>query len=193
MNYMQYRELARTGDIVLFSGKGRISETIKWFSGSEWSHVGLVVRDYDDVLLWESTTLATVADLDSGMPRKGVQIVPLSARLESYDGDVAVRRAVQSLSVEQRCDLAVLRAAYKGRPYEESLCELASAAYDGPFGENTRDVSSLFCSELVAEAFIKFGWLPPQSKKPSNEYTPGDFACINVPDGTHEHLERLEA
>jgi hypothetical protein len=39
-----------------------------------------------------------------------------------------------------------------GRPYERDEIELLKSACDGKFGENKEDLSSLFCSELVAEA-----------------------------------------
>jgi len=92
--YSEIRETLRTGDIVLFSGKGGISAGIKWATLSRWSHVGMILKlvEYDFVTVWESTTLSDVADLESKMPRKGVQLVPLSARINRYDGDIAVRR-----------------------------------------------------------------------------------------------------
>jgi hypothetical protein len=41
-------------------------------------------------------------------------------------------------------------------------------------GINKEDLSSLFCSELVAEAYQKMGLLTEQL--PSNEYIPKDFS-----------------
>lgn len=83
-----------TGDIVLFSGKGGISAGIKWATLSRWSHVGMIVvlPEYDFVTVWESTTLSSLVDLDTKVPHKGVQLVPLSSRIEGYDGEVAVRQ-----------------------------------------------------------------------------------------------------
>lgn len=52
------------------------------------------------------------------------------------------------------------------------------AALDGPFdkllGQNAEDLSNMFCSELVAEAYQQIGLLA--DGLPSNEYVPGDFA-----------------
>ena len=95
--YEDIRENLKTGDIVLFSGKGGISHGIKLVTNSKWSHVGMVLRLPD-----------------------------------------------------------------------------SKAAYDGPLGHNEEDLSSLFCSELVAEAYQRIGLLT--SAMPSNEYTPKDFA-----------------
>ena len=67
-----------------------------------------------------------------------------------------------------------LRREVAGREYEQDTLELIKAAYDGPFGHNEEDISSLFCSELVAEAYQRLGLL--SEEKPSNEYTPADFS-----------------
>lgn len=71
------------------------------------------------------------------------------------------------------------------RPYEKSKLELIRSALD--FHEDfltflkneEEDLSSLFCSELVAAAYQHMGLLESDPKaekyKTSNEYTPDDF------------------
>tara|TARA_Y100000296_G_scaffold2569_2_gene3618 strand:+ start:1442 stop:2044 length:603 start_codon:yes stop_codon:yes gene_type:complete len=177
MNYSGIRDSLNTGDIVLFSGKGRISGMIKWFTGSPWSHVGMVLRltEYNMLLLWESTTLSKIKDINTGKARQGVQLVPLSERMKSYEGKVGIRR-LNMFDKYQAIDHDVLmkfREEVKGRPYEESKIELFKSAYDGVFGGNEEDLSSIFCSELVAEAYQRLGLLTEGT--PSNEFTPADF------------------
>ena len=61
-------------------------------------------------------------------------------------------------------------------PIRRSI-ELFKAAYDGWFGQNEEDLSSLFCSELVAEAYQRMGLISDGKKAlPSNEFTPKDFS-----------------
>ena len=176
MTYDDIRPGLQTGDIVLFSGKGSISDIIKRVTACKWSHVGMVLKseDWDMALLWESTTLSNIADLESGVPRQGVQLVPLSARLASYDGEVSIRALTTPLISSQRETLKAFRKEMTGRAYEEDKLELARSAYDGWGGGNREDLSSLFCSELVAEAFQRIGLL--SEAIPSNEYTPKDFS-----------------
>jgi len=46
-----------------------------------------------------------------------------------------------------------------------------------PLRDNEEDLSSLFCGELVAEAYQNIGLLKePLEGLPSNEFTPKDFA-----------------
>jgi hypothetical protein len=179
--YENARPGLKTGDIVLFSGKGGISAGIKWATLSRWSHVGmvLVLAEYDFVCLWESTTIANIKDLETGEFRKGVQLVPLSSRVQQYEGQI-VMRSLQGVefSPADVVALMALRKKLARRPFEENLIELALAAYDGPFGLNSEDLSSLFCSELVAEAYQELGLIKSgKHDKPSNEYTPADFSA----------------
>ncbi len=175
MKYKDYREVAATGDMLLFSGRGIASVGIKVGTRSPWSHIGTAVRmdEWDFLASWESTLMCELADLESGFVRRGVMLVPLAARVITYDGEVAVRRLRDRLSEDEREVLRDFRQEVKGRPYEKSWVELVKAGYDGPFGKNTQDLSSLFCSELFVEPWIRMGRI--DEGLPANEYVPGDF------------------
>ena len=186
--YEDIRGDLRTGDIILFSGKGGISHAIKLTTNSKWSHVGMVLRlpESQAAFLWESTTLTNLKDAIDGRVKRGVQLVLLSDRVRTYDGEASIRH-LHGYTVDNHSYLNLMqfRQEVRGRAYEQDKLELIRAAYDGPFGHNQEDLSSLFCSELVAEAYQRLGLLqqPPQGL-PSNEYTPRDFARdINLQQG----------
>ena len=175
VNYDDLRRSLKTGDIVLFAGSNWISRLIKFGTRGRWSHIGMVIKipDYNIVLLWESTTLSKTKDIISGKARKGVQLVPLRDRLSTYRGEVAVRCLTGPINIEDLCKLHTMRNEVRGRPYEQSKLQLllaASKRFCG-FGE---DLSSLFCSELVAEAYQRMGLL--REDIPSNSYDPNSFA-----------------
>jgi len=177
ISYSSIRGDLKTGDIVLFSGKGAFSNIIKYGTMSTWSHVGMVLNipEYDFLTIWESTTLSDIDDLTSGMPRKGVQLVPLSDRVQKYSGNISIRHLKGGeLPQSSVKSLMELRRSLRGKRYERGKMELFKAAFDGPFGNNSEDLSSLFCSELVAEAYQALGLL--SEAVPSNEYTPADFS-----------------
>lgn len=77
-------------------------------------------------------------------------------------------------------ELLKFRKEVQGRPYEKNKSELILSAMDFheeylSFLRNTKeDLSSLFCSELVAAAYKRMGLLG--DKLLSNEYTPDDFS-----------------
>lgn len=180
-SYSSIRDSLKTGDIVMFSGKNAISNIIKLFSGGKWSHVGMVLRlkEFNDtVLLWESTTLSNIPDIECLAATKGVQLVPLSQRIINYGGEINLRRLNKPVEPKMLNKLAECREKLSRKPYEKNELELLKAAYDGIGGKSCgEDLSSLFCSELVAEAYQAMGLLLeyPQGL-PSNEYTPMDFS-----------------
>lgn len=96
---------------------------------------------------------------------------------------VAVRR-LTGVDEKQRQEmyeqLLLFRKEVQGRPYEKNTVELILSSIDAQekylsFLRNTHeDLSSLFCSELVAEAYKRMGIL--KTAKFSNEFTPDDFS-----------------
>lgn len=177
-HYEDVRGQLKTGDVILFDGKGPISMTIKYITRAKWSHVGMVYKIDDMLFCWESTSIGNTPDFDTGKIVNGVQLTLLSDRIRNYNGDdVVIRRLENELSAQQLEDIKTLRTLYRGRPYEKSKIELLKAAYDGVFGANKEDDSSLFCSELLAETYQAARLLPePPDGLPSNEYTPKDFS-----------------
>jgi hypothetical protein len=125
-----------------------------------------------------------LVDVESGKVRRGVALLVLRKKIFSgwYDR-VAVRRltGIDDDKRQEMCkELLEFRKEVQGRPYEENKMELILAAMDFQeeylaFLRNSKeDLSSIFCSELVAAAYQRMGLLG--DKKLSNEYTPDDFA-----------------
>lgn len=171
----------KTGDLVLFSGKSRFSNLIKTVSGGKWSHVGMVIVEpklHPDPLLWEATMLCDVPDISGADATPGVQLVTLAGRLAAYDGEVTWRSLSRPLEGPHLERFAGHRTALANLPYERSKLELARAVYDGWGGTSpAEDLTSIYCAELVAEAYQVMGILPDfPVGLPSNEYVPHDFS-----------------
>lgn len=121
-------------------------------------------------------------DVESGNVRKGVELLPLMHQIYSgWYECVAVRR-LTGVDDEKRNEmykqLLSFRKKVQGRPYETSDLELIRSGLDEDhlsfLKNDTEDLSSLFCSELVAEAYKFMGLLKPDDKL-SNNFTPDDF------------------
>lgn len=165
--YNEIRSELDTFDLVLWSSGDKLAKLIQVGTASPWTHVGLIVRFPGDLLmLWEST-------FDEKF--SGVRLIPLSKALCD---DISIRKATLNRTTELFSKLMEVRKDLDGRPFENNILEFICAAYDGPFGGNKRNISSLFCSELIAETLQRTGLL--DSSKPSNEYTPKDFSSSNV-------------
>tara|TARA_R110000787_G_scaffold170328_1_gene283021 strand:+ start:13947 stop:14585 length:639 start_codon:yes stop_codon:yes gene_type:complete len=168
MNFKPY-------DILLFSGEGLISKVIQRGTGSEWSHVGIVVPNGDKLVLLESTTLSDLPSIDFGVPIKGVTRVDLDKRIAAYEGKVAHRSIEGERPADANATLNLFLQKFNGRPYETNQIELISSALDRTgLLTNQPDMSSVFCSELVAYLLNSVGILKITSS--ANEYTPADFA-----------------
>lgn len=163
----------KTGDVVLFSGKGFVSRMIQLFTWSKYSHVGLVVERLGKLYVWESTTLSNLPDIFTGEKTTGVQTVNLFDRIHTYDGEIAYRGLKQPLTRAQKRVYKAFRDKVRGRPYEKSKVQLARSAVDLLSGQK-EDLSSLFCSEMNAEAYQVLELVTED--KSSSEYTPADFA-----------------
>lgn len=164
---------ACTGDLVLFSGRGLVSGTVRLFTRSRWSHVGLVLRaDDGEILMLEATNTDEAPDIALGRPIRGVQVVRLSEKLANYDGVVALR----CLEVEARPedfdervrDIAEL---WRYRAYKDFtrtlLLDLLTV------NRRPQRVDRVFCSELVAEVYKRLGIMCRSVR--SSRYVPGDF------------------
>lgn len=175
-NYEEIRNSLQTGDIVLFSGNSTISNMIKWFTKSRWSHVGVVISvgQWDIKLLLESTTLSKIKDISSDDYIQGVQLIPLSEKIINHEGGVAIRRLVGERTLHTIASIVKFRNEIKNRPYEKSRLELIRSAFGNVFDNTKENLSSLFCSELAAELYQRTEWLP--SDIPSNKFTPKSFS-----------------
>lgn len=180
--YMDVLNQLNTGDIILFSCKDNlISLAIQLVTNSKWSHMGMIFKDYekDVIYLWESTTLSNIKDVTDRTFKKGVQLVLLSERIKNYNGEIAIRYLLGTKienDPKAKQALIQLQQELQNRPYEQHKLELLRAVIDG-FGKiskNAEDLSSVFCSELVAEAYHCMGLL--DLSEPANEYTPKDFS-----------------
>ena len=120
-------------------------------------------------------------DVESGNVCQGVELLPLTHQIYSgWYEQVAIRR-LTGVDDEKRHEmykqLLSFRKKVQGRPYETSDLELIRSGlgedYLSFLQNDTEDLSSLFCSELVAAAYKFMGLL--KTDKLSNNFTPEDF------------------
>lgn len=186
-NYQQYRPQMRSGDIIAFSGKGRVSEIIKWKTGSPYSHVGIVLEADmqgamgQSILMIESTSLNNLPDAVTGEFIKGVQMHFLSHRLQSYDGSAWWVPLRKGLSKGAEFNMQKwLRGKHHERTTYDSFQAIGAGVdlFDWfPGLENERDFSSLFCSELVVKA-LQIAGIIDCHINPS-EQTPADVVKMD--------------
>lgn len=169
------KEVLCSGDLLLFSGRSLFSQTIRTFTNSKWSHCGMVIN--------EGIAPPQIWDVSKKTYGGEVALYNAQERLAIYQGDIAYRPLRQAngdrgLSVTDFAAFQPIKDSLLGRPYETNKLELMKAAFDPTiFGyelaKNDPDLSSIFCGELLAETYQRFGLLT--ANVPANEYVPADF------------------
>lgn len=166
---MKSRTFSLAG-VALFKGKDPFSKAILKLTASPWSHVGLIVADQDGQrYCFESTGSATDILKRHVLPQ--VQIHRWEEVISGYDGGVAARWF--KFSEAAAPDLTSFVQENLGKPYEQSLSTLFACITRK---NRTDDLTSVFCSELVAEALIGCNILPKASERKAQNYLPRDFA-----------------
>ena len=123
-------------------------------------------------------------DLETGKVVSGVQLTPLQEKLYSGWYNCVVVRHLKGIDSGTResiyTKLVEFRKLMHGKPYEKNYLEFIRSAinfsdeYLAFLNTQHEDLSSLFCSELVAAAYQFVGLL--DKAKLSNRYTPDDFS-----------------
>jgi len=180
---------APTGSILLLKGIRFYSKIIECASRSNWSHVVIVVQDWDNrpgetFILESSRDCAPLYDLlTEKVVDDGVRLVPVDAFLKSVEKELVVLRRLFVCNADivqtMTCNLARELA---GRRWERNIVsQVVMAWYDGPGGATRQDLSSVFCSELATELYMRAGLVPRDL--PSSEYITADFGV----DGPIDH------
>ncbi len=175
LSYHAARAELRSGDLLFCSGSYLFSGLIQRFTGSVWSHVGVIYRD-------EALGRVFVLESETGI---GVRLVPLSkylrdyhGRRKPYRGQIVVGRLNPGLAPDQ-----VRRAVSHGmdlltRPYDNGEILRIALRILLRVGRGRRD-RKYICSELVDECFHKAGI---QFERPDNYISPDDIwrnACVS--------------
>jgi hypothetical protein len=163
--------------IGLFTGDDIWSAAIRNITESSWSHVALVLEDQTgDKYCFESTGSLEQIIKEKMLPQ--VQITRWPTKCEKYSGVIATRElAFTKEGLNDPKAIGFIVRSLLGKPYKRSLQTLINAAT----GSNaTDDLSSMFCSELVAEVLKSLGCLNSGvSSKRSSNYLPKDF-CMEM-------------
>lgn len=196
MEKLSFDELApemKTGDIMLFNGQYSGSKLIEIIEFSQWSHIGIIVRldEFDEPLIWEATSLTNIPDVIFNDQKKGVKLVKLRDRMAHYGDELKkyenANFAYRKMNVERTPKLneqvLELNQQYHGIE-DPSFKEMAWDVIQGRIFRKSVPLDKFFCSEFVAEMFLKLGFI--DDKKPINAYMPSDFS--DGRDKRHLHL-----
>lgn len=180
-----------TGDILLVGSVGMVSWLIRCYTGTPYSHVGMVIVTKDEnrnwrAFMWHSDNIGdtdlphALTDVLTGQKKSGVALVPLEAALRRMDSRGAT---VQLRRIGWKPDDPDLfrthidyfkRTAMKS--YEEDIFELMNSQLRFG-GGNMPNHREFFCSELMSNTYRQFGW-SNRNVWPwaDNDVVPADFS-----------------
>lgn len=184
-DYNNIRNQMRAGDVIAFSGKGDVSEIIKWATKSDVSHVGVILQS--KLLIDEKPQAGyfnQVIESTSLNGFSGVSISRLSDRLVNYDGEIWWLPLDDG--IRDRMNLTAFYDFLLHQEHKEyDLPQAIKARFDlldkMPFLEkitrNVEDFSRFFCSELVAAGLEESGAIPRIN---ASEVTPIDLCMFSI-------------
>jgi hypothetical protein len=174
--YTTLRDDLRSGDLIFCSGSYVFSGLIQRFTGSVWSHVGIIYRD-------EHLSRVFILESETGI---GVRLVPLSKYLHDYHGrrrpyrgEIVIGRVDPNLDTGQVRKAVSYGMDLLTRPYDNGEILRIAARIAFRVGRRTRD-RKYICSELVDECFRAGGL---RFSRPDNYISPDDIwrnDCVQV-------------
>lgn len=165
--YDSVRERIRTGDILLFRGRGWLSRFIRWGSDSVYSHAGMAA--------WWGERLVVLQSAG-----RGVEVLPVSRAVHDYDGQVDWwSLAPEHEDALDRGALVGVAITQLGKPYATvGLVELVGRMVVGRFRgtpDPKGDPESMFCSQYVSYCYRRAG-LDLREDTEDACTSPGDLA-----------------
>lgn len=179
----------RTGDILLLQGWESFSSWIMTFTGSSWSHVALIIKNPSDrvrriyQLDPEEQTFVLESDLDTLDERSdgGIQLVPIRKLMRAYEDfygedflyvvrqlEMHYRHEKDSITFPELDDWLI---AIHGAKYNDEKTEIVKSIFRI---NQTSNLKSFFCSEVVAATYQKMGLI--EDSLLANNFLPRDFS-----------------
>ena len=174
----EYMEMLGTGDMIMFSARSFMSIFTKYFTGSNYSHAAVVVKDENgEAFLYESTKNADkTPDIGFTFDYLGMHAFRLEERLSSASGDLIWLRLEKKLDPTQESKLRnFARECHRKRigysKWKTVICGLTHLdLVDGNEEENFNEElgiqedndPEMFCSEFAMKC-LKVAGVAPDS------------------------------
>lgn len=181
VDYADVRDRIRPGDLIAFGGTSPTCELIKRVTESSVSHVGVVLHPE----WWtEGPSWPEICDRFMEATPRGMKIAHLGRRVKRYDG--TLWWLPLSDAARQQMDLEAFHSflhEQKDKPYDvaqaikSGLDMLDANPLLRRMTYNVEDLSSLFCSELVAAALEACGVI---GRLNASEVTPIDLCRFAI-------------
>jgi hypothetical protein len=147
-------EMADVGDVILFKSKNSASSLQRKVTGSEFDHVGVVVRQAMNLQILEATGV-------------GVEVYDLTNRMKAYNLGfskyICIRKLKWERSEKRLEQLHEFVTAVVGKPYRITAAKIINRKTTQSGTKEDTEKSGFFCSELVVAAWKAAGVVQPDA------------------------------
>ena len=173
MNLEELKNTVKTGDLLLcddlaYGSWGLFSWLIKFVTKSDFSHVGMIVKDPDftetplkGTFVWTSG-ISDVPDPDDKTKKFGVQFIPFDHFIQTYGGKIFLRKiefehAEEYYSIFDTNKLKQIHQVVYDKPYDVVITDWIEAFCKKD--PNPQKTSRFFCSALIGYIYTKLNLL----------------------------------
>ena len=173
MNLEELKNTVKTGDLLLcddlaYGSWGLFSWLIKFVTKSDFSHVGMIVKDPDftetplkGTFVWTSG-ISDVPDPDDKTKKFGVQFIPFDHFIQTYGGKIFLRKiefehAEEYYSIFDTNKLKQIHQTVYDKPYDVVITDWIEAFCKKD--PNPQKTSRFFCSALIGYIYTKLNLL----------------------------------
>lgn len=195
--YNKYSKEFKTGDLLLFNNDHLLSPTgifsylIKFFTKSDWSHIGMIVKDpeFTDVklpkglYLWQSS-LESFPDAEQHKIKLAVQLSPLDEMIQNFNGIVEWRALDSGNITITNEHLKEIHKLVHSKKYDLNPIDWIEAYIESSI--NPKKVNRFFCSALVARIYSYLNLIDPNINW--SIIRPSSFSSENMNDKLHIKL-----
>jgi hypothetical protein len=195
INISQLMNKCQTGDLILYSSNNWISYFIEYFTGSQFSHIAMIIKDptYIDSNLKGIYVLEsgyeTVPDPEDHKLKYGVQLTPIKEVINQYNdgkmGKLYYRQLTCLRSNNFKNKIKKIHLDIHNKPYDLNILDWLKADLKLKLG-NERKTKEFWCSALIAYVYHQLGflnkdikWTIVTPKEFSKKEDPNDLKFIN--------------
>ena len=160
----------KTGDMLLFKYSSFIGRFIEYFTGSNYSHCGIIIKDPDfgsfkseGLFFLESSGFEENPDVEENKVKFGVQLRKLEDVLKETNGTVYYRKLNCTRNEDFYTKLKHAHDIIHDKPYDNNPLHWVRAKYKLEIG-NLQNKDTFFCSALVSFVYMTLGLLPLDTK-----------------------------
>lgn len=172
-NLEELKNTLKTGDLLLcddlaYGSWGLFSWLIKFVTKSDFSHVGMIVKDPDftetplkGTFVWTSG-ISNVPDPEDKTKKFGVQFIPFDHFIQTYGGKIFLRRIEfehneEYYSIFETNKLKQIHQTVYDKPYDVVITDWIEAFCKKD--PNPQKTSRFFCSALIGYIYTKLNLL----------------------------------